>query len=52
MTFSKWRMQTRLFYALDKLHEGKSVMFTALELGYSKPSAFITAFRRSLGKSL
>lgn len=51
MTFSQWRMQTRLFYALEKLHEGKSVTFIALELGYSTPSAFITAFKRSLGKS-
>jgi AraC-like DNA-binding protein len=51
MTFSQWRMQARLFYALEKLYEGKSVTFIALELGYSTPSAFITAFRRSLGKS-
>ncbi|TYK66820.1 AraC family transcriptional regulator [Colwellia echini] len=51
MTFSKWRMQTRLFYALEKLHEGKSVTFIALELGYSTPSSFISAFKRSLGKS-
>lgn len=51
MTFSKWRLQARLFYALEKLHEGKTVTFIALELGYSTPSAFITAFRRNLGKS-
>lgn len=51
MTFSKWRLQARLFYALEELHEGKTVTFIALELGYSTPSAFITAFRRNLGKS-
>lgn len=51
MTFSEWRMQARLFYALEKLYEGKSVTYISLELGYSTPSAFISAFRKLLGKS-
>ncbi len=51
MTFSEWRIQARLLYALEKLHDGKSVTYIALELGYSSPSAFIAAFKKIMGKS-
>lgn len=51
MTFSEWRLQARLFYALERLYGGTSVTAIALDLGYSTPSAFISAFKRVLGKS-
>ncbi|ROR94913.1 AraC family transcriptional regulator [Sinobacterium caligoides] len=51
MTFSGWRMQVRLFYALEKLHEGEPVTSVAMALGYSSASAFISAFKRNLGQS-
>jgi AraC-like DNA-binding protein len=52
MTFTEWRMQVRLFYALEQLHKGGTTVTTiALNLGYSTPSAFIAAFRKALGKS-
>lgn len=51
MTFTEWRMQVRLFYALEQLHQGDTVTTIALNLGYSTPSAFIAAFRKALGKS-
>ncbi|QUM80523.1 helix-turn-helix transcriptional regulator [Moritella sp. 5] len=51
MTFTEWRMRVKLFYAIEQLHDGKSVTYIALELGYSTPSAFIAAFRKIMGKS-
>lgn len=51
MTFSEWRMQVRLFYALEQLYKGFSVTSVALDLGYSSPSAFIAAFKKTLGNS-
>ncbi|AJQ93401.1 helix-turn-helix domain-containing protein [Gynuella sunshinyii] len=51
MTFSEWRMQARLLYALEQLNHGKSVTYIALELGYSSPSAFIAAFKKIMQKS-
>ncbi|MGR6779158.1 helix-turn-helix domain-containing protein [Moritella viscosa] len=37
--------------SIEQLHDGKSVTYIALELGYSTPSAFIAAFRNIMGKS-
>jgi len=51
MTFTEWRMRIKLFHAIEQLHDGKSVTYIALELGYSTPSAFIAAFRKIMGKS-
>lgn len=51
MTFSEWRIQVRIFYALEQLHAGRTVTYVALALGYSTPSAFIAAFRKLLGQS-
>lgn len=49
MTVGKWRQQMRLMKALRLLGEGAKVTHAALETGYSASSAFVAAFRRSLG---
>lgn len=49
MTLGKWRQQLRLMGAMRLLGEGAKVTHAALEAGYSTPSAFIVAFRKSLG---
>ena len=49
MTVGKWRQQLRLMQAMRLLGEGVKVTHAALEAGYSTPSAFIAAFRKSLG---
>lgn len=49
MTFSEWRQQRRLSYALELLMTGESVTSVALETGYDNASAFIAMFRRCLG---
>jgi AraC-like DNA-binding protein/quercetin dioxygenase-like cupin family protein len=49
MTFSEWRQQRRLSYALELLMAGDSITSIALETGYDNPSAFIAMFRRCLG---
>jgi AraC-like DNA-binding protein len=49
MTLGKWRQQLRLMQAMRLLGEGAKVTHAALESGYSTPSAFIAAFKKSLG---
>ena len=49
MTFSEWRQQRRLSYALELLLTGASITSIALETGYDNTSAFIAMFRRCLG---
>lgn len=49
MTFGKWRQQLRLMQAMRQLGAGAKVTHAALEAGYSTPSAFIAAFRKTLG---
>jgi AraC-like DNA-binding protein/quercetin dioxygenase-like cupin family protein len=49
MTFGKWRQQLRLMQAMRLLGGGAKVTHAALEAGYSTPSAFIAAFRKTLG---
>lgn len=49
MSFSHWRQQACLLAALARLARGQSVTRVAVELGYSSPSAFAVAFRRTLG---
>jgi len=49
MTFGKWRQQLRLMHAVRLLADGAKVTHAALEAGYSTPSAFISAFRKTLG---
>ena len=50
-TFGQWRQQVRLLAALDRLARGQSVTSVASDLGYEKQSAFITMFKRALGKT-
>ena len=49
MTLGKWRQQLRLMQAMRLLGGAAKVTHAALEAGYSTPSAFIAAFRKSLG---
>ncbi len=51
MTFGVWRTQMRVSAALGLLASGATVAATAWAVGYANPSAFIVAFRRSLGVS-
>ena len=49
MTLGKWRQQLSLMQAMRLLGEGANVTHVALESGFSTPSAFIAAFKKSLG---
>ncbi|MBI3843876.1 MAG: helix-turn-helix transcriptional regulator [Planctomycetes bacterium] len=51
MTLGKWRQQVRLLHALRLLALRRKVTAVALEVGYDSPSAFISAFRRTFGKT-
>jgi AraC-like DNA-binding protein len=44
-----WRRRLRLFKAVELLGGGLGVTQTAMELGYSSTSAFVYAFRTSMG---
>lgn len=49
ISFGAWRAQLRLMRALELLAQERSVTDVALALGYESASAFIHAFRKSLG---
>ncbi len=49
MSFAQWRQWARLTRALEWLATGRAVKDVALSLGYTSVSAFIQAFRRTLG---
>ncbi|WP_327071149.1 helix-turn-helix transcriptional regulator [Kitasatospora sp. NBC_01250] len=51
MTFDHWRTQLRLRAALPMLAEGHPVARVARAVGYATPSAFLAAFRRTVGTS-
>jgi AraC-like DNA-binding protein len=51
MTLGRWRRRLRLVEALRLLAEGHAVTRVALDVGYETPSAFISAFRRELGRT-
>ena len=51
MTLGRWRRRLRLVEALRRLAEGHAVTRVALEIGYETPSAFVSAFRRELGRT-
>ncbi|MFT5789538.1 MAG: AraC-like DNA-binding protein/quercetin dioxygenase-like cupin family protein [Shewanella sp.] len=51
LTFGRWRGQLHIVLALQKLASGVSVQRIADELGYESASAFITFFKKTLGKS-
>lgn len=51
MTFGRWRQQMHIVMALQRLSSGVSVQRTAEDLGYESASAFITMFRKTLGRT-
>jgi len=50
MSFGRWRRQLHVLIALQRLTQDVSVQTVALDLGYESASAFITMFRKTLGK--
>lgn len=50
MSFGRWRQQIHILIALQRLTQGASVQSVALELGYESASAFVTMFRKAMGK--
>lgn len=50
LTFGKWRGQLHIVVALQKLASGNSVQRIADHLGYESVSAFITFFKKTLGR--
>nr|QIP04412.1 AraC family transcriptional regulator [Bradyrhizobium symbiodeficiens] len=50
MSFGRWRQQLHILIALQRLDQGASVQAVALDLGYERASAFVTMFRKALGK--
>lgn len=51
MSFDRWRAHMRLRAALPLLAEGWPVSRAARAVGYATPSAFLAAFRRTVGTS-
>ncbi|MFI9843649.1 AraC family transcriptional regulator [Nonomuraea sp. NPDC051941] len=51
MSFDRWRTQVRLRAALTLLADGQPVSRVAHAVGYATPSAFLAAFRRTVGTS-
>ncbi len=51
MSFVQWRQQIRILEALKKLGLKEPVTTVAIELGYDSPSAFISMFKKALGKT-
>jgi len=50
MTFGVWRRQLHIVVSLQLLTDGKSVQSVSEQLGYDSVSAFITMFKKTLGK--
>ncbi|MGF1757124.1 helix-turn-helix transcriptional regulator [Photobacterium sagamiensis] len=51
MTFGLWRKQLHIVVSLQLLTKGESVQPVSEQLGYDSVSAFITMFKKALGKS-
>ncbi len=51
MTFGQWRKQLHIVISLQRLIEGETVQMVSERLGYDSVSAFITMFKKALGKS-
>lgn len=49
MSFSSWRQQAQLVWAMEQLASGRTVAQVSDALGYASPSNFIAMFRRALG---
>jgi len=50
LTFGRWRQQLHLIIAMQQLSSGASVQQVAGNLGYDSVTAFITMFKKALGK--
>lgn len=50
LTFGRWRQQLHLIVAMRQLSEGQTVQRAADQLGYESVTAFITMFKKALGK--
>lgn len=51
MSFVQWRQQIRILESLRRLAENEAVTSVAVDLGYDSPSAFISMFKKALGKT-
>lgn len=51
MTYSQWRQQAKLLNALQRIAQGEAVANIAFDLGYQSQSAFISMFKKALGKT-
>jgi AraC-like DNA-binding protein len=50
LTFGRWRQQLHLIVAMRELASGASVQRVSGDLGYESVTAFITMFKKALGK--
>ena len=50
LTFGRWRQQLHLIVAIRELAAGASVQQVSADLGYQSVTAFITMFKKALGK--
>jgi AraC-like DNA-binding protein len=50
LTFGRWRQQLHLIVAMRELASGVSVQQVSADLGYESVTAFITMFKKALGK--
>lgn len=50
LSFGRWRQQLHLIVAIRELASGASVQQVAGDLGYGSVTAFITMFKKALGK--
>ncbi len=51
MSFGQWRQQIRILESLRRLAGNEPVTSVAIDLGYESPSAFISMFKKALGKT-
>ncbi|WFU55183.1 helix-turn-helix transcriptional regulator [Bradyrhizobium pachyrhizi] len=51
MTYGRWRQRLHVLVALQRLSAGATVQTVSVDLGYEAPSAFITMFKKMMGKS-
>ncbi|HJO94890.1 MAG TPA: helix-turn-helix transcriptional regulator [Victivallales bacterium] len=51
MSFSSWKKQFKILWAIEKLYDGMPVTNVAIELGYKSLSTFIETFKETTGKT-
>ncbi|AYA39679.1 helix-turn-helix transcriptional regulator [Xenorhabdus nematophila] len=50
MNYQQWRQQWRLVKAIELLAQNKTLSYVAQELGFASDSAFVTFFRKAMGR--